>query len=80
MVLGSRTTPLSYFFTCLTAFACSAIEQFLCKTPKPPASAKAIAIRASVTVSIAAETKGNFNLILVESFVVNETSLGRKLL
>src|SRR5574344_3039491 len=43
----------------------------------PPSRAMAIAIGASVTVSIAAVTKGICNSMLRENFVVNETSLGR---
>jgi len=33
---------------------------FLCKIPKPPSRASAMANAASVTVSIAAESKGTF--------------------
>ena len=40
---------------------------FLCNTPIPPSCAMAMAIFASVTVSIAAATIGMFNLI----FLVN---------
>ena len=71
MVEGSLTTPLSYFFTALTSAACSSIELFLCRIPIPPFSASAIAMAASVTVSIAADTRGIFNEMFLETFVSN---------
>ena len=46
--------------------------------PIPPASAKAIAILDSVTVSIAAEIKGIFKRMLRVNFVSVLASLGRK--
>ena len=55
MVTGSTTIPLSYFFTLrdlarLPLGAC----RFLWMMPMPPSCAMAMAVRASVTVSIAA--------------------------
>ena len=44
----------------------------------PPASASAIAMLDSVTVSIAAEIRGSFNLMLRVSFDSVSASLGRK--
>src|SRR4051794_7584427 len=48
-----------------------------CTIPIPPSRAKAIAIRASVTVSIAAETTGTSSTIVRVSRVAVETSFGR---
>src|SRR5665647_455763 len=45
--------------------------------PMPPSCAMAIASRASVTVSIAADTKGMFSSMLREKRVAREVSLGR---
>src|SRR5512139_1152886 len=45
--------------------------------PMPPSWAMAIARRASVTVSMAAETKGRFREILREKRVARVVSLGR---
>ena len=46
--------------------------------PMPPASAIAIAIGASVTVSIAADMNGTFILVRLVSFVSRDVSSGRK--
>ena len=43
----------------------------------PPSRAMAIAIGASVTVSMAAVTKGICNSMLRENFVLRDTVLGR---
>ena len=66
-VIGSTIKPLSLRFTFLTISAWRSIDIFLCKIPIPPARAKAIANSTSVTVSIAAETKG----ILIFNFFVS---------
>ena len=58
MVTGFTTMPDSNFFTWRTASACSSGDRLRWMTPMPPACAMAIARRASVTVSIAAETIG----------------------
>ncbi len=55
---GLTTMPASNFLTCWTWLACSSIPRFLCRMPIPPCCAMAIAIGASVTVSMAAETRG----------------------
>ena len=47
-------------------------------TPMPPAMAIAMAIGASVTVSIAAEMKGIFIVVRLVSFVSSDASSGRK--
>ena len=60
----------------LTA-ACSAAVRFLWTMPMPPSWAIAMAKRDSVTVSMAAETRGKFSAILREKIVAREVSLGR---
>ncbi|MNN65904.1 hypothetical protein D3C81_1814480 [compost metagenome] len=76
-VTGSWIIPLSERFTLRTSAACSAIVMFLCNIPIPPACAIAIAKSAPVTVSIAAETNGIFNLIFFVSEVLVSTSRGK---
>src|ERR1700710_1379693 len=56
---------------------CSAIERLRCTMPMPPARARAIARRASVTVSMAAEINGIASWIERVRRVSVETSLGR---
>ncbi len=55
-VTGWLTIPDSDRLTRSTWPACSSIDRLRCSTPMPPWRAIAIAIRASVTVSIAADT------------------------
>ena len=50
--------PASDRLTMSTCCACSSIDMLRCSTPTPPWRAIAIAIRASVTVSMAEETSG----------------------
>ncbi len=50
--------PLSERFTRSTWAHCASIGMFLWMIPIPPSRAMAIAIRCSVTVSMAAETRG----------------------
>ena len=69
--------PLSNFFTRRTCAACSAMVKFLWITPMPPCCAMAMAIAASVTVSIAAETSGMFSEIVRVSRVPVRTVVGR---
>ena len=57
-VTGSTTIPLSERFTLATSAACASAERLRWMTPMPPSCAMAIARRASVTVSIAALTRG----------------------
>ncbi len=61
-VIGSWITPLSNFLTWLTCRACSFGDMFLWMMPMPPSWASAIASRASVTVSMAAEMIGMFSV------------------
>ncbi len=58
MVTGSLIIPLSDRFTRSTSSACRSIDMFLWMIPMPPSRAIAIAMRDSVTVSIAAATSG----------------------
>ena len=66
-VTGSVTMPASDRFTVSTCPACSEIGRLRCRTPMPPARAIAIAIRDSVTVSIAELTSGTLNRIFLVS-------------
>ena len=68
-VTGSVTMPASERLTISTWPACSATDRLRCRTPIPPARAIAIAIRASVTVSIAEETIGTRSRILRVSWL-----------
>ena len=58
VVIGFEIMPDSLRFTRSTCDACSSIERLRCRMPRPPSRATAIAMRASVTVSIALETSG----------------------
>ena len=71
------TMPDSNFLTRRTSPACSSIVMFLWMMPMPPFWAMAIAIGASVTVSIAAESKGIRSSMDLVRFVAVETALGR---
>jgi hypothetical protein len=59
-VIGFRIIPLSLRLTRSTSAACRSTDMFLWSTPIPPARAMAMAISDSVTVSMAAETRGTF--------------------
>ncbi len=58
IVTGLTTMPDSNFLTCRTSSACWSGSRLRWITPRPPACAMAIARRASVTVSMAAEMIG----------------------
>ena len=58
VVIGSVIMPDSLRLTRSTCAAWSAIERLRCRMPMPPSRAIAIAMRASVTVSIALESSG----------------------
>src|SRR3569832_2388377 len=75
-VMGSLMTPASYFLTRLTCSACSWADIFLWMMPMPPSCARAMARRASVTVSIAADTSGMLSDISRVSRVLSSTSRG----
>ena len=76
MVTGLTTMPDSNFFTWRTASACSSGERLRWMTPMPPAWAMAMASRASVTVSIAAEMIGRLSVIERVSRVAMSASPG----
>ncbi len=57
-VTGSVIIPLCERLTRCTSAAWSSIVRLRCSTPMPPSRATAIAMRASVTLSIAADTSG----------------------
>ncbi len=59
-VIGLRITPASNFLTSRTSAACCSAVMFLWMMPMPPFCAMVMARRASVTVSIAADTIGMF--------------------
>ena len=75
-VTGSTIMPASERLTLSTSATWASIERLRWMTPSPPARASAIASRASVTVSIAAETTGIASSISRESRVRVETSFG----
>ena len=77
-VTGSVTIPASERLTISTWAAWSSAERLRCSTPIPPWRAIAMAIRASVTVSIALETSGIFSATLRVSWVVVSASLGTR--
>ncbi|GBE36400.1 hypothetical protein BMS3Bbin07_00547 [bacterium BMS3Bbin07] len=75
-VIGSIIIPLSDFLTLSTSRPCLSGDIALCMNPMPPSLAMAMAMEASVTVSIAAVTMGVFKLILRVRYVVTSTSFG----
>ena len=75
--IGSIMTPLSLFFTRRTILAWESSSIFLWITPMPPRRAIIIAVRYSVTVSIAALTRGVFSVIFFVKLVLISTSLGK---
>src|SRR6185503_15616391 len=77
MVIGSRSTPDSKRLTLATSAACSFGEKFLWMMPIPPSCAIAIARRASVTVSMAADTRGMLSSSLRVRRDFRETWRGR---
>ena len=60
-VIGSRMTPASNFLTLATSAACCSRLRFLWMMPMPPSWAMAMARRASVTVSMAADRIGSLS-------------------
>jgi len=76
-VMGSLSTPDSKRLTLATSAACALGFRFLCTMPMPPSWARAIARRDSVTVSMAAESRGRLSCILRVRRVARLTSRGR---
>ena len=71
-VTGSSTIPDSLRLTCRTCAACSSMERLRWRMPIPPWRAMAIAMRASVTVSIAADRRGTRSeMFFVKRLVVS---------
>jgi hypothetical protein len=75
-VIGLRIIPLSLRLTRSTSAACRSTVMFLWSTPMPPARAIAMAISASVTVSMAAETSGMLSGMVRVRRLLVETSRG----
>ena len=75
-VTGSVIIPDSDRFTRSTWCAWSSMERFRCSTPMPPWRAIAIAIRPSVTVSMAADSSGTATRMLRVRRAVVSTSEG----
>jgi len=63
MVTGSTIMPLSERFTLSISPAWSAMVRLRCTMPMPPCWAMAMAMRDSVTVSMAEEISGVFSVI-----------------
>ncbi|OQC35211.1 MAG: hypothetical protein BWX66_01660 [Deltaproteobacteria bacterium ADurb.Bin058] len=79
-VTGSSIILLSDFLTRSTSRAWASMDRFLWITPIPPCLAMEIAALASVTVSIAALTKGIRKLTLRVKRVSRRTSFGKTVL
>ena len=75
-VTGEVMTPASERFTLRTSLAWRAMSRLRWIIPRPPSCASAMARRASVTVSIAAETIGMFKVMFLVSRVPVPTSSG----
>ena len=76
-VIGSVTMPDSDRFTRSTWLAWSSMDRLRCSTPTPPWRAMAIAMRDSVTLSMAAESSGMLTRTLREMREEVSTSFGR---
>ncbi len=74
---GSVMTPCSDRLTLSTSAAWRSTVIFLWMTPMPPSRAMAMAMRASVTVSMPALTRGMFRRMSLVKTVDTSTSLGR---
>ena len=77
-VIGLTIIPLSERFTRSTSDACAWTSRFLWTIPMPPSCAIAIAIRDSVTVSMAALRSGRFRGMRRVKRVPTSTSRGRE--
>ena len=75
-VIGSRIMPLSDRFTRSTSLACRSIGMFLWMMPMPPSRAMAMAMRDSVTVSMAAASSGMESSMRLVRRVETSVSLG----
>lgn len=78
-MIGSLSTPASKRFTLATSAACCLTVRFLWMIARPPSWASAMARRASLTVSMAADSSGILTRMLREIRVLRLTSRGRTL-
>ena len=76
MVTGSTIMPLSERFTLSISPAWSAMDRLRCTMPMPPCCAMAMAMRDSVTVSMAEEISGVFSVMSRVSWVCVLTCAG----
>ncbi len=76
MVTGSTIMPLSERFTLSISPAWSAIVRLRCTMPMPPICAMAMAMRDSVTVSMAEESSGVLSVISRVNWVCVLTCMG----
>ena len=76
MVMGLEIIPVWVRLTTSTWYAWSSTDRLRCSTPIPPCRAMAMAMRASVTVSMAEVTRGTRSVIVRVSRVVVSTSVG----
>ena len=76
IVIGSTIMPDSERLTLSTSAACASIGRLRCTMPMPPFCAMQIAVRCSVTVSIAADTSGIESAISRVNCVETSTSGG----
>ena len=76
VVTGLVIMPDSLRLTLSTCAAWSSIERLRCSTPRPPWRAMAIAMRASVTVSMAEESSGDATVMRRVRREVVSASLG----
>ena len=77
---GLVMTPFSLRLTMSTCSAWAPMDIFLWMMPMPPSRARAMAMRTSVTVSMAALITGMFRRIFRVSWVCRSMSAGRTLL
>lgn len=68
IVMGSVTMPDSDRFTRSTWLAWSSMDRLRCSTPTPPWRAIAMAMRDSVTLSMAADSSGMFTRTFLETY------------
>jgi hypothetical protein len=75
-VTGLVTMPASERFTRSACPACSSAERLRCSTPMPPTRAIAMAMRASVTVSMALDRRGTASRMRRVTQLLVSTSVG----
>ncbi len=75
-VIGSVTIPDSDRLTRSTWLAWSSMDRLRCSTPTPPCRAMAMAIRDSVTLSMAADSSGTFTRTFRETLDEVSTAFG----